>query len=294
VSRRIRVIAPAKVNLHLSVGALRDDGYHDLEGVFHALELADEVVVEAGEGLSVVCEPDVGVPAEQNLAFRAAVAFADDVGVAPDFRITVRKRIPHGAGLGGGSSDAAAVLRALAHAFGLNADDTRVLGAARSVGADVAFFLGGGAALMGGRGDELVRTLPALNTPVAIVKPDRSISTALAYAVFDTEPQPPADPGPVVAALEAADARGLGRALANNLAPVACALVPECGEVLDWLAEQPGLWGTTVAGSGSAVLALAESDAKAHDIAQAARDRGWWGIGTRLRERGVEVIGEED
>ena len=106
----LRVLAPAKVNLHLSVGSVRPDGYHDLTSVFHTLELCDELTMEPAPHLAVHCEPDVGVDPERNLAYVAAVRMGESFDRTPAVRIALTKRIPHGAGLGGGSSDAAAVI----------------------------------------------------------------------------------------------------------------------------------------------------------------------------------------
>jgi len=111
LSESVHVLAPAKVNLFLGVGGVRPDGYHTVDAVFHELDLADEVSLVAADELWVTCDPDVGVGIEDNLAAKAARAFGGLVGREPNVHITIRKHVPHGAGLGGGSSDAAAVIR---------------------------------------------------------------------------------------------------------------------------------------------------------------------------------------
>lgn len=293
VTRPVRVAAPAKVNLHLAVGSLRADGYHRLDSVFHSLELIDELTIADAPALSFRCTPDVGVPAEQNLAVRAARAFAHLLGREPGARVELQKSIPYGAGLGGGSSDAAATILGLAHLWGVSRDDPRCLEAAVTVGADVPFFLTGGAALMTGRGDVLARRLPASDAPIVLVRPDRPVSTAAAYQAYDALPQQPAPPDAVISALESRDVRSLGAALDNNLQAAAISLVPEIGEVLEWLAGRGGICGVAVAGSGSTVFGVVESAQMAHDSAEAARARGWWSAATSLSREGARVLDTE-
>jgi len=287
----LKVFAPAKVNLHLAVGRLREDGYHELTGVFHTLELADELSVEPADSLELVCSADLNAEPEDNLAIRAAVAMGDAFGRDPLVRIVLHKRIPHGAGLGGGSSDAAGVVAALATLWGVESSDERCRAAAASVGADVPFFLvPGGAALMTGRGDRIARELaPLAGAPVALVRPLLPVSTAAAYRAFDAAPVTAAQPDEVVAALEAGDAAALGHALVNNLEAASAAVVPEVADALAWTRMATGVVGAAVAGSGSAVFAIVASDEAAETIARAAESRGWWGAATRLGGSGVRV-----
>lgn len=287
------VTAPAKVNLFLGVGAARPDGYHDVTTVLHALELADTVTLVPAAGLTVVCEPDPGVPMTANLAYKAALAFAEHTGAPAAAHIEVRKRIPHGAGLGGGSSDAAAVIAGLAHLAGLPPSDARCVAAARSVGADVPFFLEqSGAALMTERGDVVAAALPGCTWPVVVVRPDVPVPTAAAYRAFDADPRPAGTPDPVIAALAAGDPAELGAVLANNLESASAAVVPEVADALAWLHGRRGAIGAAVAGSGSAVFALCASQLDAEEIARAAAERGLWSAATALRAGGVEVRSE--
>jgi len=287
----LRINAPAKVNLHLSIGPLRADGYHRLEGVFHTLELSDVVLIEPAESLAVSCDAELGVEPRHNLAHRAAVAMGEAFGAEPRFRIALTKRIPHGAGLGGGSSDAAAVIAGLAALWGTGLDDPRCLDAAASVGADVPFFLvRGGCALMGARGDRLERLLPSMEgVPVALVRPQQPVPTAAAYAAFDADPKPGRAATPVVEALQARDAARLASALFNNMESASCTVVPAVAEAIAWTRSQEGVAGAVVAGSGSAVFAIVDTGERAHAIAGAARSRGWWGAATRLAGEGVRV-----
>ena len=156
----LELIAPAKLNLVLEVTGRRSDGYHEIASVMQTIDLADTVRLEAAASIEidVVGEELLGVPREgpRNLAYAAAHALAEaagntDLGV----RIELEKRIPAGMGLGGGSSDAAAVLRGLNRLWELNLDPEALAALAASVGSDVPFFVSGGAALVGGRGEQV-------------------------------------------------------------------------------------------------------------------------------------------
>jgi len=287
----LRVTAPAKVNLHLAVGPVGSDGYHTLTGVFHALELADEISIRESSALSLHCETDLGVPATGNLAYRAAVALGEAVGRVPAVEIGLTKRIPHGAGLGGGSSDAAAVIAGLAALWGLDPASGRCTAVAASLGADVPFFLvPGGCALMVGRGDVVERPLPALaGAPVVLLRPADPVSTAAAYAAFDERPVAIATPDGVIRALDARDALGLGASLVNNLAAAAISIVPAIADALAWVRCSEGVLGSAVSGSGSAVFALCDSVERAGSIARAASEAGWWSTATALGGSGVAV-----
>jgi 4-diphosphocytidyl-2-C-methyl-D-erythritol kinase len=159
VSRRVRLAAPAKVNLTLEVLGERADGYHEIASVMATIDLHDDVRVAPSRALEVRIRPDVGAPKGEDLASRAARALAEAAGREPGVRIEIRKRIPVAAGLGGGSSDAAAALRALAVLWRAEGIDLINVGA--TIGSDVPFFVSGHAvARVGGRG-ERVDALPA-------------------------------------------------------------------------------------------------------------------------------------
>lgn len=288
--RVVRVLAPAKVNLFLGVGASRPDGYHDVVTVLHALELADELTVEPAGELALACDTDLGIEPERNLAWRAAIALAEELDTEPRVAIGLRKRIPHGAGLGGGSSDAAAVLLGMCELWGVLPDDPRVLRAARSLGADVPFFLGGGPAVMTGRGDVLERRLPGLVTPVLLVKGAASAPTAAVYEQFDRDPHTSHASADVTRALADGDVRLLAASLVNDLAAPSAQVVPGVADALAWCRLSAGVLGAQVAGSGSAVFALCDSDSTAADLASRAAEEGFWSAATRLRPGGARVL----
>lgn len=271
----ITLHAPAKVNLCLAVEYPPRDGYHALTSVFQELDLHDtlEFVVDDAElgtdaaatsvGTPVLldCGP-IDVPVRENLIFRAVDAAEQACGVPMAahgaVRIRVEKRIPAGGGLGGGSSDAAAALKAYARVAGIDPLDERLLAVARGLGADVAFFLYGGAALMDGRGDTLVRKLPSFPLPLVLMGEDEGISTARIYRDFDADPPEPGDAFALAEAMEAdeADAELLARLCTNNLEPAACAALGRLGERVKRARCSEHTLNTLVTGSGATSYAI--------------------------------------
>jgi 4-diphosphocytidyl-2-C-methyl-D-erythritol kinase len=290
----LTVIAPAKVNLFLGIGQTRPDGHHDLVSVFQTLQLHDTLRLTPSDELTVHSDIDVECAPQDNLAYRAARAFSAAFGVDVIIDIAIEKRIPAGAGLAGGSSDAAAVLAGLANWASLPLADPRLLAAAASVGADVPFFLHGGAALMTGRGDHLERRLPDVAFDLVLVKPAVGVSTAAAYRAFDADPRPLGDWSGVEAALRAGSPMSLGAHLANNMTPASVSLVPEVGDALAWTGAQDGIFGALVSGSGSSVFGVCRDAATAERVARDAQALGLWAVATASRPEGVHVTGEEE
>lgn len=283
----LQLAAPAKINLYLGVHPQIDaEGYHRVDSVMAALELADLVELSPAPALSVACDPAVPGPPEKNSAWRAATALARELGREPAVRIRIEKRIPVQAGLGGPSSDAAAVLRGICALWDVDPADPRVAAVARGIGADVPFFLGRTPAYLAGRGDELVEAfaLPA-PLPVALVKPQAAgVSTPAAYRAFDTAPTPLPPLEPLLSALRTGRTAKIPALAANNLAPAACELEPQIGAVLAWLGAQPGVLAANVCGSGACSFALCESDEAAARVTAEARVASggrWWACATR-------------
>jgi 4-diphosphocytidyl-2-C-methyl-D-erythritol kinase len=193
----VRVQAPAKLNLLLAVLAREVSGYHQLETVFCRLELADELDVQpSAAGVQLTVEGPEPAPPEQNLAVRAARAFLERSGVAGGAAIRLVKRIPVGAGLGGGSSDAAATLLALNRLHDLPLQPTELLELGAALGSDVPFFLADTAlALAWGRGERLLPLEPLPRMEVLLAVPPFAIPTAWAYDRWDAAGSPaPAGP----------------------------------------------------------------------------------------------------
>lgn len=281
------VEAPAKVNLHLSVDGLRDDGFHSVETVLHTVDLTDSLSIRPADSLDVVCEPDLGVPAPKNLAWRAAEALAERVGRRPRVRIDISKRIPVGAGLGGGSSDAAAVIAGLAVLWGIDPSETMLREVAADLGSDVPFFLDGGTALYAGRGEAFVRSLPTPTLDIVLVKPPGSVSTVEAYRRFDEHPVPAPASAAMVDACRSAEPHAVAGALSNNMERASTSVVPEVSDALAFVKKTPGALGASVAGSGSAVFGICATRHAAETIVAGASAHGWWALVVRSRARGV-------
>ena len=275
--------------------------YHEVATILHTVDLADTLVVElhVGNDLSkdapafeLVCDPPLDVATEDNLVTRAARALAcrlhrELVGPGEHLVVRLTKNSPDKAGLGGGSSDAAAMIRALCQLWEEDPLSSEVHSEVAGLGADVPFFLEGGCALMDGRGDHLVTRFQPLDAAIVLVKaPDTGVPTAACYGAFDKNPTLPAEPGALIAMLagESPDkVRGMAEHLFNNLEVPARTVSPDISEHLDWLAEQGGVLGSSISGSGAAGFAICEGDAAAARIARDARTRGYWSHAGRLR-----------
>lgn len=279
----VLVRAPAKLNLHLGIHPGGDArGYHRADSLMVAVSLFDEVRVRAcaaGSGLSLSLSEDVGVPVEENTAWVAAHRLCEALGRPEDYAIDVRKAIPAQSGLGGSSSDAAGVILGLCHLWGVDAGDPRVVAVARSVGADVPFFLQPRPSLLTGAGDVLERVLPERRgLPVVLVRPSEGVATSAAYRAFDEEPTEPRAPEAMCRAVAHGDVAAIVAALSNNLAPAAMRLVPACADAVSWLKAQPGVLGAQVTGSGSCAFGIcAGADAAAGAATRARELHGdWW------------------
>ncbi|WP_285492385.1 4-(cytidine 5'-diphospho)-2-C-methyl-D-erythritol kinase [Actinomadura sp. NBRC 104425] len=279
------VRAPAKVNVRLSVGPPREDGYHDLVNVFHAVSLFDEVTAEPADRLriEVRAAPGSPVPVEDvpvddgNLAARAARLVAARLGVEPRVALHIRKAIPVAGGMAGGSADAAAALLACARLWD---EDERLdlMELAAGLGSDVPFALLGGTAVGLGRGERLT-PLPTVGTFHWVFATARGgLSTPAVYAECDRlragrRVPPPEASDALAAALASGDAKELGAALHNDLQPAALSLKPELRRTLDAGLEL-GALGALVSGSGPTCAFLAETGGHAADLAAALGETG--------------------
>lgn len=310
MSAVLTVFSPAKVNLHLAIGPRRTDGYHEACSVMHALTLHDTVTVRyeqdargCDSSIEVRCATHGGVapldiPAEDNIAFKAIDRLLDAYGLHAGghrFVVHIDKHIPHAAGLGGGSSNAAAALAAACRILNIDANDDRVAQVARSLGADVPFFLRGGCAVLGDRGDVFERALGPMKAPVVLVRPEEGVSTAAAYAAFDADPTyaTEEDEQRLAAVDSACDVPFF-----NNLAAASERIVPELATVRSWLGEQPGVARdertgaarVLLSGSGSATMCVCESMDAAYAIVAAAKRRGWWARSCSFSSAGARII----
>jgi 4-diphosphocytidyl-2-C-methyl-D-erythritol kinase len=269
---------PGKVNLYLAVGDRREDGYHELTTVFHAVSLLDEVTVRNADVLSLemVGEGADSLPTdERNLAWRAAELMADHVGRAPDVAITVEKSIPVAGGMAGGSADAAAVLVAMNSLWELGVPRRDLHTLAARLGSDVPFALHGGTALGTGRGEELATVLARSTFHWVLAFADGGLSTPAVFAEVDrlreagdgdrSMPPPLEDPEPVLAALASGDPVALAPLLGNDLQPASLSLDPGLRRTLRAGTEAGALAGI-VSGSGPTCAFLCASATSAVDI----------------------------
>jgi 4-diphosphocytidyl-2-C-methyl-D-erythritol kinase len=275
----MRYEAPAKVNLSLLVSPPRSDGFHPLESLVQTVEWCDLLDVEPGQEGRDSIVTDI----EDNIVERALVELRKTAAVPP-LAITLDKQIPIAAGLGGGSSDAAAVLMAGAEQVGVSRSG--LADVAAHVGSDVALFLTGGTMIMRGRGEQIETVEPLSEFAVAIVVPDFGLSTADVYQRWDALEGPVGDPVPDQRLPPTM--RG-GMPMRNDLLPAALDFEPRLG---DFIADIGSIWGSPVCltGSGSACFGYFATLDEATDAAFAVSDVVREGRGVGLRGNGVRGL----
>lgn len=267
--RSLEVRTPAKLNLFLEILGRRPDGYHDLESLMVSVDLFDRLTfTDDPSGRIGLRVDDPTLPdGPANLVVRAAERLKAATGCTRGVRIDLFKAIPAGAGLAGGSSDAAATLDALDRLWDLATPPDLLDDLAAGLGSDVTFFRHGPAAVCRGRGERVEpRRLPG-PLHLVLVCPPVAVSTAEVYRRL-TPPSGPRPIGPILRALDLGDLPGLGLALFNRLQPVAEALEPSLRRVEGALADLgPSLDGHLMSGSGSAYFGLARTRDAAEDAA---------------------------
>ncbi|MEP6695598.1 MAG: 4-(cytidine 5'-diphospho)-2-C-methyl-D-erythritol kinase [Pseudonocardiales bacterium] len=275
------VRAPAKLNLHLSVGPLRDDGFHELTTVYQAVSLYDEVTATPADELSVTVggEDRALVPLDEgNLAVRAALALAKAAGIEPLVRLDIVKAIPVAGGLAGGSADAAAALVACDSLWGTAMDRALLLDIAAGVGSDVPFALTGGTALGTGRGERLAPVLAIGRWHWVLAVAESGLSTPEVYRELDRKRESDvmlaAEPvDRLINALRSGEPASLGDALSNDLQAAALSLRPSLRRTLA-AGEDLGSAGRVISGSGPTCAFLASSADDALRLAAALAGAG--------------------
>ncbi|MEI9986135.1 MAG: 4-(cytidine 5'-diphospho)-2-C-methyl-D-erythritol kinase [Aliidongia sp.] len=283
--------APAKLNLTLEVVGRRADGYHLLDSLVAFTEYGDTVEAAAAERLSLVMDGPFGArlavdPAE-NLVLRAARLLAAEAGVAPHAALRLTKRLPIASGIGGGSSDAAATLAALAELWRLAPAPEDLARLGLQLGADVPVCLAGRPARLEGIGERIGPAPSLPPAPIVLVNPGIGLATPQVFRARHGEFSAGAGPQGVLAT-SPADARGLAAALAgygNDLAAPAIALLPVIAEVLAALQAAPHCLLARMSGSGATCFALfaEDTDAGAAATAIGSAQPGWWAVATRLK-----------
>jgi 4-diphosphocytidyl-2-C-methyl-D-erythritol kinase len=262
----MQLLAPAKINLSLKILRRRADGFHEIETLMTPITLADELAIEPNEskvGIRFSCD-DPGLPAgEENLVVRATRRFFEEIRTEPRVRIVLRKKIPHGAGLGGGSSDAASTLMGLNELFGAPLAMSRLMSLAAEIGSDIAFFLAGGAARCRGRGEiiESIARLPKLS--FLLVKPQFGVSTSWAYRQWQgSSVLPDVDYSP----------QQIGELIVeNDLERPVFEKYLFLANAKNWLRRQPEVAAAVMSGSGSTLFAVVRGGAEFEQMASRAR-----------------------
>ncbi len=256
--------APAKINLSLRVLGKRNDGFHKVDILMARLNLEDQLDFHNSRTTTLLCDTPEVPTDEGNLVIKAIREFEKSYGRKAKQRITLTKRIPFGAGLGGGSSDAAVTLKAVNEIIGTQYDDTELQAMAAAIGSDVPFFLNPVISRCTGRG-ELVAPVPELaswSSPVVLVKPQFAVSTPSAYKGLNGARRIKE----IMYGVQEVD----GIRLVNDLERSVFAKFPILGLWKMWLLQQEGVRAALMSGSGSALYALTQTPRQAQAIAEAA------------------------
>ena len=270
-------LAPAKINLSLRVLGKRADGFHDIETLMLPLSLADEIVLtrlteedtQRHARIELVCSDPSLPTGPANLAYRAAESFLVHTGIVAGVRIELTKHIPHGAGLGGGSSDAATVLLALDEIFETHLGREVLLTLAAKLGSDIPFFIGRRAAVCRGRGERVETTGFAANLSLLLLKPEFPIPTPWAYSRWRDARELPG--------VRYDEQRFSWGELVNDLErPVFEKYLPLAAMKM-WLLSQPEVAGALMSGSGSTVFAVLKEGAPEKIASLEARALGMFG-----------------
>jgi len=260
----IETLAPAKINLTLRVLGKRADGFHEIETLIVPLGLADRLTIEEADGWSFSCDDPTVPEGEENLVVRAARLFFAETGVKESVRMRLTKTIPHGAGLGGGSSDAAAALRILDGFYGTRLGRERMMQMAAELGSDVPVFVDGGAAWCRGRGEIVERADFTARVPVLLLKPEFGVPTPWAYKHWK-------DSRPLQGVRYEAQLLPWGR-LANDLERPVFEKYLALGAMKEWLRRQPEAAGALMSGSGSTMFAVLRGAGLGETLAVRARE----------------------
>jgi len=262
----MQVSAPAKINLSLKILRRRSDGFHEIETLIAPLSLCDEIKIEKqARGIDFQCN-DPSVPkGDQNLVVRAAKAFFDQTKQKGGVAIELKKKIPHGAGLGGGSSDAAATLLALNQIFKMKLSREELVKFGSTIGSDVPFFIFGSAAMCEGRGEMVTPARLKERLSILLLKPAFGVSTSWAYARWL---ESRAIPSVAYAVQEFA-----GQTFVNDLERPVFEKFVFLAQLKMWLLKQPEIGAALMSGSGSTIFAVMRQNADVDLLAKRACDR---------------------
>lgn len=255
--KELTISMPAKINLSINVKNKLVNGYHSVEMIMQTIDLFDTITVEkVNSGISIHCAQPYVPNDQRNIAWKAAELFFAECPNKGGARITLKKNIPVSAGLGGGSADAAGVLKALNSLYEDCLKDIQLIQLSRRLGADVTFFLTGGTQLAKGIGDELTMLPDLEGIDVVLVKPDFPVSTRWVYENLDLDQlgERP-DTSKIISAIEAMDLRSVAKNMRNVLESVTVKVHPEIKTIMGKLIEY-GAIASRMSGSGPTVFGL--------------------------------------
>ena len=270
--------APAKINLALDVTGKRDNGYHDVRMVMQQIGLSDEILIEkistGGDRITVETNSGELPLNEDNLVYKAARIIMDECGIKDRIRIFIDKHIPIAAGLAGGSTDAAAVLKGMNELFGLGLTELKLRELGVRIGADVPYCIMGGTALAEGIGEILTPLTPMPDCTILIAKPGISVSTGYVYTAYDSLKEklhPEVDA--MAAALKERNLSGIAKLLGNSLEGVTQEEYPVIKRIKQIMLGN-GALGALMSGSGPTVFGLFDDGNKAGEALKKIREEG--------------------
>lgn len=266
--RFVSIDAYAKLNWSLAVLGTMDNGYHELDMLLQSVSLCDKIDISRADEISMKVNGRLAQYAEKNLCVKAAKAFFEYTDIRQGCDISLVKRIPICAGMGGGSADAAGMLIALNMLYETRLKHDELADIGKSLGADVPFMLTGGLMRAGGIGERLESKKIGCNMDIVVVMPKRGASTPEIFSAFDAMPAPPPiDNDALLKALEAGDKNGVAKYMGNHLQPVTASLNAEIDGSIEALIKSSAM-AAMMTGSGSACFGLFENGDKASEAQQ--------------------------
>jgi 4-diphosphocytidyl-2-C-methyl-D-erythritol kinase len=263
----MQLYAPAKINLSFEIEGGREDGFHEIETLMAPISLQDRLTIEAvgNQGSIEFSCDDPSVPkGDDNLVVRAARLFQKTARVDAGLRITLEKKIPHGAGLGGGSSDAASTLLGLDELLEARLEQKDLIALAAELGSDVPFFIAGSAAICRGRGELVYPTTLPMSLSLLLLKPDFGVPTPWAYGKWKISRELPG--------VNYAPQQFAGMRFVNDLERPVFEKFVLLGHMKTWLSRQPEVGAALMSGSGSTMFAVLREGADGEKLAARARD----------------------
>jgi 4-diphosphocytidyl-2-C-methyl-D-erythritol kinase len=263
----MQLFAPAKINLSFEIKGRRADGFHEIQTLMTPISLSDRLTIEAAvdnDAIEFSCDDPSLPKGDDNLVVRAVKLFRESTKIRTGIKIVLEKKIPHGAGLGGGSSDAASTLLGLNELFGAGLSDSGLMSLAAQLGSDVPFFVVKSAAVCRGRGEIVSPTSLAARFEVLLLKPDFGVSTSWAYGKWKASQEIPG--------IDYSPQEFGGMQFVNDLERPVFEKFVSLGHLKMWLRGQPGVAAALMSGSGSTVFAVLRDSADAEKLAVHVRE----------------------